>query len=318
MVNGCGDVSVGPVLASSTHILVAMSCRRWCWMVAMIAMIASMTACGDVVARGSDTSHSAGSTSSELGPTPRSTVAVTSSVDPISRPAPAVPGTTSTAAPTTAAPTSAASTSTSTTVRVEPTKTSCGHLAYIGDSVSLGMISAATLPNPSARLDARMAEIGVFDLRSEISGGRSIVETLIDQENAVDVALRLRNDGFSGCWVVAIGTNDAANIAAGGARQAEQRIALLMSVIGTDPVLWVDAATVTDAGYWASANMEAWNAVLTATAPAYPNLRIARWSGFVVPEWFTSDGIHPTAAGAAARVQFIASALIANLPLETG
>ena len=232
-------------------------------------------------------------------------------------PAPMLPAPTATAEPAIAAPTTPGSTNTSTTLRLDPTKTSCGHLAYIGDSVSLGMISAETLPTASARLDARMAEIGVFDLRSEISGGRSIVETLSGQENAVDVAIRLRTDGFSGCWVVAIGTNDAANIAAGGARQAAQRIASLMGVIGADPVLWIDAATVTDSGSWASANMEAWNAVLAATGPSYPNLRIARWSGFVVPEWFTSDGIHPTAAGAAARVQFIAAALVANFPLKT-
>jgi hypothetical protein len=298
----------GPMLAGSTHILVMMSYRRLCW---MVVVIAGVTACGGVAVGSSGGSTASASQPVELGPLPtrppRSTVAAESTVEPTVPPKSTVPGATSTAAPT----------STSTTLRPDPTKTSCGHLAYIGDSVSLGMISAETLPNPSARLDARMAEIGVFDLRSEISGGRSIVETLSNQENAVDVARRLRSDDFSGCWVVAIGTNDAANIAAGGAHEAEQRIASLMSVIGTDPVLWVDAATVADSGYWATANMEAWNAVLTATSPAYPNLRIVRWSGFVVPEWFTSDGIHPTAAGAAARVQFIAGALIANFPLNS-
>jgi hypothetical protein len=295
-----------------------MSCRHLGW---IVAALVCTTACSTVAAGGNGPSQPV-----ELGPLPtrppRTTVVVTSAVAPTTRPTSTVASTTSTAAPTTEAPvvassTTGAATTTSTTLRVDPTKTSCGHLAYIGDSISLGMISAEVLPIPSDRLDARMAQIGVFDLRTEISGGRSIVETLSGQENAVTVALRLRNDGFSGCWVVAIGTNDAANIAAGGARQEEQRIASLMAVIGTDPVLWVDAATVTDSGYWASANMEAWNAVLTATAPSYPHLRLAHWSGFVVPQWFTSDGIHPTSAGAAARVQFIAGALIANFPLKT-
>ncbi len=311
------------MLAGSAHILVRMSCRRWCW---MVAVTTGMAACGGIAAGSSGGSSASVSNPVELGPLPtrppKPTAAVTSSVEPIARPAPTrpapmLPAPTATAEPAIAAPTTPGSTNTSTTLRLDPTKTSCGHLAYIGDSVSLGMISAETLPTASARLDARMAEIGVFDLRSEISGGRSIVETLSGQENAVDVAIRLRTDGFSGCWVVAIGTNDAANIAAGGARQAAQRIASLMGVIGADPVLWIDAATVTDSGSWASANMEAWNAVLAATGPSYPNLRIARWSGFVVPEWFTSDGIHPTAAGAAARVQFIAAALVANFPLKT-
>jgi hypothetical protein len=286
-----------------------MSCRQVCW---LIVVILAMTACGgDKGVVGPAESRPV-----ELGalptrpPRPTAAVAPTSPESTIARPASTVPTTTIATAST------VLTTTTSTTPRIDPTKTSCGHLAYIGDSVSLGMISAETLPDPSTRLDSRMAEIGVYDLRSEISGGRSIVETLTDQENAVDVALRLGADGFAGCWVVAIGTNDAANIAAGGARQADQRIALLMSAIGTDPVLWIDAATVTESGYWASVNIDAWNAVLTASLPAYPNLRIARWSVFVAPEWFTSDGIHPTAVGAAARVQFIAGALIANFPLK--
>ena len=63
-----------------------------------------------------------------------------------------------------------------------------------------------------------------------------------------------------------IGTNDAANIAAGGAQGAEQRIASMMSVIGTDPVLWIDASTIADTGYWASPNMVGWDATLSATA----------------------------------------------------
>lgn len=160
-----------------------------------------------------------------------------------------------------------------------------------------------------------MAEIGVTDLRVEVSGGRSIVETLSGQENAVDVAVRLRATGFTGCWVIAIGTNDAANIAAGGARQADERIVSMMSVIGTDRVLWIDAATVATSGYWASPNVDAWNGALTAAARSYPNLRIAPWTRFVRLEWFVSDGIHLTAAGAAGRVQFVAAALVVTFPM---
>ena len=45
---------------------------------------------------------------------------------------------------------------------------------------------------------------------------------------------------IDGCWVMMVGTNDAANIAAGANASAEQRIRSMMDVIGGDPVLWVD------------------------------------------------------------------------------
>jgi lysophospholipase L1-like esterase len=176
------------------------------------------------------------------------------------------------------------------------------------------MISAATLTNASDRLEPRLAEIGVNDVRVEVSGGRSIVETLSGQENAVDVAKRLRADGFTGCWIIAIGTNDAANIAAGAARQADERIFSMMAVIGSDPTLWIDAATIATTGYWASPNIAAWDDALTVAARSYPNLRIAPWSSVALPGWFVSDGIHLTAGGAAARVQFVAAALAAAFP----
>jgi lysophospholipase L1-like esterase len=176
------------------------------------------------------------------------------------------------------------------------------------------MISAATLTNASDRLESRLAEIGVNDVRVEVSGGRSIVETLSGQENAVDVAKRLRADGFTGCWIIAIGTNDAANIAAGAARQADERIFSMMAVIGSDPALWIDAATIVTTGYWASPNIAVWDDALTVAARSYRNLRIAPWSSVVLPGWFVSDGIHLTAGGAAARVQFVAAALAAAFP----
>ncbi len=284
----------------------------------MVAVTLGTTGCATATAGGT-TPASTVSRTVELGPLPTqpttSAVVAPSSADPVTTAQPvSIPLATTTKTTSATAATSAIATSTSIVRRLETIKTSCTSLAYIGDSVSLGMMSPETLPDASTRLDSRLAALGVADLRSEISGGRSIVETLPGQENAVTVAMRLRDTGFVGCWVIAIGTNDAANIAAGGAKHAEERIAALMSVIGTDPVLWIDAATVADSGYWASPNMVGWNATLSATAAHYPNVRIAPWSTFVGSQWFTSDGIHLNTAGAAARVQFVANSLIANFP----
>jgi hypothetical protein len=45
--------------------------------------------------------------------------------------------------------------------------------------------------------------------------GRSIVETLPGQQNGYQVATDWYSAGYRGCWVIALGTNDAADVAAG-------------------------------------------------------------------------------------------------------
>ena len=94
-------------------------------------------------------------------------------------------------------------------------RTSCRTVAHIGDSTSVDLISADYLPNPAQRLGARYAGVGVKHLRIDASGGRSIVEELPGQLNGYKVASAWRGQGYHGCWVFALGTNDAANIAAG-------------------------------------------------------------------------------------------------------
>ena len=53
--------------------------------------------------------------------------------------------------------------------------------------------------------------------------------------------------------MVALGTNDAANVAVGSGYGYSERIDRMMEIIGDDPVLWVDVKTLTDrAGPYAS------------------------------------------------------------------
>lgn len=293
-------------------------CPRLWW---VIGVTAALAACSEAAASRVEPAAVPDSVAVQLGPMPtRPTVAgaaVTSTAPaghgaPTERPATS----TQTVAATTTTVTAASTTTTLPKVKVATSKTSCTRVAYIGDSVSLGLVVSEAVPEPPARLDLRLAEIGVVELRAEVSGGRSIVETLQGQENAYDVAVRLRNEGFTGCWIIAVGTNDAANIAAGGQRQAPQRITSLMSVLGTDPVLWLDTATIAESGFWAGPNMQAWNDVLLTMAPAYPQLRIAPWSSFVGTSWYQPDGVHLTDPGSVARAQFVASVLVANFPLR--
>jgi len=175
-------------------------------------------------------------------------------------------------------------------------------------------MSSAFIADPGQRLDAQYAAVGVTDFRNEISGARSIVERLAGQRNADEVAQGLRASGYHGCWVLALGTTDAANIAVGSRPSAAQRIDRMMSAIGDDPVLWVDVKTLVTSGAWSNPHMQAWNLELAAAASRHPNLRIYDWASVVQDEWFQRDRIHYTSTGYRERARLIAGALASAYP----
>jgi hypothetical protein len=203
---------------------------------------------------------------------------------------------------------------TSTSAGASNGRTSCTSVVHIGDSTSVGLITPANLPDPATRIDAQYAGVGVTDFHNEISGARSTVERLQGQENAVEVAERLRAAGFQGCWVLALGTTDAANIAAGAPMPAERRIDRLMAVIGSDPVLWVDVKTLRTDGPWQNASMLAWNEALTAATARYPNIKVYDWAAVVLDAWYGDDRIHYTTEGYTQRAALIAAALATAYP----
>ena len=188
-------------------------------------------------------------------------------------------------------------------------RTSCRSVAHIGDSTSVGLISPGYLPDPAWRLAARYADVGVRYLRVDASGGRSIVEVLPGQVNGYNVAAGWRSEGYRGCWVFALGTNDTANVSVGSAVGRMARIERMMSVAHGEPVLWVNARTLLASGPWSESNMQIWNDALQRACAIYPNLRIFDWSSVANPGWYISDGIHYTSAGYAARAHAIADAL---------
>ena len=161
----------------------------------------------------------------------------------------------------------------------------------------------------------RYRSIGVERWIEDNSGGRSIVERSSDwQTNALEVADAIRSSGFSGCWVVMIGTNDAANVAAGAAAGYEDRILRMLYVFGGDPVLWLDAATVRSGSSYANRHMEAWNEALYAVANDHPHVSVLPWSERVRPEWFVDDGIHMTTEGRIWRAAITAAGLVDAFP----
>jgi hypothetical protein len=193
-------------------------------------------------------------------------------------------------------------------------RTSCRSVAHIGDSTSVGMVSAGYLPDPAQRLAAQYADVGVRHAWINASGGRSMVEVLPGQVNGYDTARRMASAGFRGCWVIALGTNDTANVSVGSNVGRLARIAELMSVAHGAPVLWVNVKTLDLSGPWAESNMLLWNAALTQACHQYPNLRVFDWAAVAQDGWFISDGIHYTSAGYAARARLIARALARAFP----
>jgi hypothetical protein len=194
-------------------------------------------------------------------------------------------------------------------------RTSCRSAAHIGDSTSVDLTAAGgDITDPAQQLPGRYADVGVKHLLLDASGGRSIVEEMPGQVNGYDVAQNWRNQGYRGCWVFALGTNDTANVSAGSSTGMMARIQEMMSVAHGEPVMWVNAVTQLDSGGWSQANEQAWDTTLVSALAKYPNMRIFNWASVAQPGWFLPDGIHYNPVGCAARAHAIADALARAFP----
>jgi peptidoglycan/LPS O-acetylase OafA/YrhL len=199
-------------------------------------------------------------------------------------------------------------------VRRAPLATSCKAVVHIGDSTSEGLVSSEYLPDPHQLISAQYARVGATTQHFEIAGARSIYENFEGEANAQEVAEAWKNEGFKGCWVIAMGTNEAANVAAGSTFTYDDRIASMMSTIGDEPVLWVNVKSLVAGGPYAEANMKSWDEALLDACDRYPDMRIYDWASDVKDRWFIPDGIHFTSEGYAARGRLIADALLEAFP----
>jgi peptidoglycan/LPS O-acetylase OafA/YrhL len=199
----------------------------------------------------------------------------------------------------------------------ESDKTSCKKVIHIGDSTSEGLDSPEYLPIPSQRIDAQYEDVGTKEEILEISGARSIEEQFEGEPNAQEVAEAWKLEGFEGCWVLAMGTNEAANVAAGSTVGERERIDKMMAIIGDEPAMWVNVRSIVPPGDpYSKENMEKWDEELVLACAAYPNMRIYDWASDVKDAWFIEDGIHFTSPGYAARSQLIAQALAHAFPAK--
>jgi peptidoglycan/LPS O-acetylase OafA/YrhL len=189
-------------------------------------------------------------------------------------------------------------------------RTVCDSVVHIGDSTSEGLVSSNYLPRSKDQIAAQYGRVGARTQHLEVSGARSIYERYEGQPNAEDVADAWKRKGFGGCWVFALGTNEAANVSVGSSVGYDERINTMMKAADGDPVLWVNVRTLlSDGSPYDNSNMQAWDKALLNACRRYPNMRIYDWSSEVKDDWFIDDGIHFTTPGYRARAKDIANAL---------
>jgi hypothetical protein len=192
---------------------------------------------------------------------------------------------------------------------------SCNAVAYIGDSTSEGMVLSNYLPDPGQRLGAQYARVGATEQYFEISGARSIVETLSEnQASGYAIARDLKAHGFKGCWVIALGSNDTANVYVGSMVGLEARVRRMMRVMGDQPVLWITVKSLLDSGPYSEKNMRQWNRTIVDACARYPNMRVFDWASLAEESWYISDGTHYTSEGYRHRARLSADALAHAFP----
>ncbi|MEO8830610.1 acyltransferase [Lapillicoccus sp.] len=201
-----------------------------------------------------------------------------------------------------------------TDVNTNNLKMSCTSVFHVGDSTSVGLMSRDYLPNPADRVDAQYKLFGAANARTDILGARSIVEGWNNQPNGEDVVKTQIANGYDGCWVFAMGTNEAANQAVGGNTPMDQRIDLLMKHVGDSPVLWVTVKTLLTKGPYAEVEMQKWDDALVAACSTYPHMRVYDWAAEVQGKWYISDKIHFTTPGYQQRGHRIAEAMAIAFP----
>jgi hypothetical protein len=217
-------------------------------------------------------------------------------------------------------------------------RTSCRSVVYLGDATSEGMMSPLYLPNPAQRLDAQDHDVGVRTVTASIIDANSVVEALSGPAAGYQTAGRAAADGEAAgraaagraatgrtatgrtaagsrdCWVVALGTNDTAAVAAGSGTGRLARIEDMMSAAHGRPVLWVSVISLLSDGPYSEANMQRWNQALRQACGRYPNMRIFDWASVIRMRWFLNDGIRYTSGGYASRARQVAMALARAFP----
>jgi hypothetical protein len=196
-----------------------------------------------------------------------------------------------------------------------PTHTSCTSVVYIGDSTSDGESNPEFVPNRKLRAPAQLHKVGVKHVHMEVSGARSIVETYEGIPNGATVAQGYVDHGYHGCWILALGTNDSADVNAGSNVGLNARIHEMMHIIGNQPVMWINVLTIAGSPeYYEESGMHRWDEDLISACRRYPSMRVMNWAALAKHQWFIPDGVHYTTVGYEHRTKLIAHALVTAFP----
>ena len=189
----------------------------------------------------------------------------------------------------------------------------CTSVVQVGDSTSVNADKASALPSPSDTASAQYRRVGATSVKVDALSGRAVVGGPgTDAEKAV---AGLLSSGSKGCWVIAMGINDAGAISSGSTVSADARIDRIMSALKGQPVLWPTVTTSNPKNQaFGPAAMATFNTALRAALARYPNLAVYDWAGSAPANEFASDGIHYTAAGTADRNRRFADALARAYP----
>ena len=193
----------------------------------------------------------------------------------------------------------------------------CSTVIHIGDSTSIALNSPDYLPDPADRVGAQYKRVGAKDVYLDIKGARAVIERYKDDPNATEVVTTMKSHHYKdACWVMAIGTNDAANVTAGNQTSAEDRIRTIMDIVKDEKhVLWPTVKTVNASqSAYANSGMQHYDDALRKMCKEYPNLRLYDWAGEVRDDWFIDDGIHPNTVGAKEKGRHFADALTQAFP----
>ncbi len=203
------------------------------------------------------------------------------------------------------------------------TRFSCTTVIHIGDLSSAGMFDAADLDDPTRTADDEYRAHGAANVISRTEGPRSTTEGTDDGvQSAVDIVRDLLpgHSGTDTCWVIATGTNDAANWSVGNGPAPGDRVRTMLDLLRGRKVLWVTAASGRPDTAWEQAGQEAFNAALKDTVSSYPTVAVYDWAGELSPVWFKSGdyeqggGVHYTMTGNTQRALRIPAALANAFP----
>jgi peptidoglycan/LPS O-acetylase OafA/YrhL len=194
-------------------------------------------------------------------------------------------------------------------------KTACTSVVHIGDSTSDGLDSSDYLPDPKQRIPAQYNRVGVKHTFMRVTGGTSIDETLPGTVNALTTVKDMLANGYRGCWVFALGTNDTADVYVGSNVGLAQRIQEMMQAVKGQDVMWVNVKSLLSSGPYSEQDMQNWDNALLQDCSKFPNnMRVYDWADAVQNKWFIPDGIHYYSPGYAARAHLIADALAKAYP----